>query len=77
VIRSIVFALGFAVSSGAALGHAQAQPAWAFEVASIKPNQATDARGYMRVMPGGRFEAVNATAMLLLTFARTSVGSLR
>jgi len=40
-----------------------------FEVASVKPNTADHARGRMGVMPGGRFEAVNATAMLLITFA--------
>lgn len=40
-----------------------------FEVASIKPNPADHARGRMGVMPGGRFEAVNATTMLLITYA--------
>ena len=40
-----------------------------FEVVSVKPNPAAHAQGGMGVLPGGRFEAVNATPFLLITFA--------
>lgn len=40
-----------------------------FEVASVKPNSAADARGSMGPRPGGRFEAINATPMILVSFA--------
>jgi uncharacterized protein (TIGR03435 family) len=41
----------------------------AFEVASVKPNPAKDARGGMGPQPGGRFEALNATPLILITYA--------
>lgn len=40
-----------------------------FEVASVKPNPAPHARGSMGPKPGGRFEASNATPLILITFA--------
>lgn len=72
-MKATAVAVGvWAVIAGGALapsaaGQAPARPV--FEVASVKRNPADHARGSMGVRPGGRFEAVNATPFLLITFA--------
>jgi uncharacterized protein (TIGR03435 family) len=59
--------LSHVIAAGAASQRVPESPA--FEVASVKPNAAADARGSMGPKPGGRFEAVNATPMILISFA--------
>jgi uncharacterized protein (TIGR03435 family) len=48
---------------------ALAQTHRSFEVASIKPGDAADARSGIHIRPGGRFNAENATLRALLSFA--------
>src|SRR5688572_25974098 len=72
VVSAVVAAAIFTSGSLAASASAQQSfdaPRRFFEVASVKPNPADHARGRMGILPGGRFEAVNATALLLITFA--------
>lgn len=46
--------------------HAQAPPAAAFEVASVRPNKTGDGRVMVNVQPGGRYNATNVPLMLIL-----------
>jgi uncharacterized protein (TIGR03435 family) len=45
---------------------AQAPPAAAFEVASVRPNKTGDGRVMVNVQPGGRYNATNVPLMLIL-----------
>jgi len=70
--KVVIAGLWMAAAAAAVAAGGQAPPVAArpvFEVASVKPNPADHARGSMGVRPGGRFEAVNATPFLLITFA--------
>ena len=69
---AVIASIWMIVATGAVAAGGQDTPVAArpvFEVASVKPNPADHARGSMGVRPGGRFEAVNATPFLLVTFA--------
>ena len=68
-VKSVLLLALLAHSLAAVIASQRVPDARAFEVASIKPNPAADARGSMGPKPGGRFEAINATPMILISFA--------
>jgi uncharacterized protein (TIGR03435 family) len=65
-MRAIVLTL--LLAGGVAIGAAQDTDA-TFEVASVKANKSGDTNGNLRMLPGGRVNAVNMPVRPIITFA--------